>query len=375
MDGDLVATGGMDIANLRLAEYISEDYPLHIVAHRAEATLTSRARVQLHRSARPYNMQLFGEPLLDWAGRKIAKRLALEGNVTAIVNGGNCLVNQSVNWVHYVHAAYEPVLNSSGLRRLKAKFHRWLSLRNERIALTQAKLVLCNSQLTANHVTSLLRIPAERVRVVYYGIDVDRFEPATETERTGLRQRLGWDAKRPYLLFIGALGDRRKGFDSVASAMEKLCSEPSWDANLVVVGSGADKGHWEKHFRDLGLEHRVSFLGFRSDVPDLLRAADALVAPTRYEAYGLGVHEAICCGLPAFVSRESGVAERYPDSLRPRLLLEDPDNVDDLVRKLRDWRAGMETYRTLVGDFSNELRKRTWRDMAKEFVALVQGAE
>ena len=329
VDGDLVDTGGMDIANLRLAEFLSENRPLHIVAHRTEVALATKENVTLHRIPRPFNLHLIGGPLLDWGGRKVAKRIAGEGAATIIVNGGNCLINQSINWIHYVHAAYQPALSVSLLRRIKAKLHRRLSLSNERIALSKAKLVLCNSQLTANHVINLLRVPAERVRVVYYGIDANRFHPATETEHAGLRQRLGWDADRPYLLFIGALGDRRKGFDSVASAMEKLCSEPSWDANLVVVGSGADKGHWEKHFRDLGLEHRVSFLGFRSDVPDLLRAADALVAPTRYEAYGLGVHEAICCGLPAFVSRESGVAERYPDSLRPRLLLNDPDDVDD----------------------------------------------
>jgi len=367
-----VATGGMDIANLRLAEYLSEFFSLHIVTHRAEGSLTSRAGVVLHRVSRPFNMHLLGGPLLDWAGRKVAKRLS-PGGVTAIVNGGNCLVNQSVNWVHYVHAAYRPSQSLSGIRRLKAILHRWHSLRNERIALTQAKLVLCNSQLTANHVIELLRVPAERVRVVYYGIDSDRFQPATEAERAGLRQRLGWDTERPYLLFIGALGDRRKGFDSVSSAMMKLCSEHNWDANLVVVGSGADKEHWEKHFRSVGLERRVSFLGFRSDVPDLLRAADALVAPTRYEAYGLGVHEALCCGLPAFVSRASGVAERYPDILRDRLLLDDPDDVPTIVNKLRAWRADMKMYRSLVADFSEGLRKRTWRDMAKEFVACVQG--
>ncbi|MDK2408772.1 glycosyltransferase [Aphanizomenon sp. PH219] len=54
----------------------------------------------------------------------------------------------------------------------------------------------------------------------------------------------------------------------------------------------------------------INFLGFRADVPNLLRAADCLVAPTRYEAYDLGVHEALCCGLPAIVSADAGVDER-----------------------------------------------------------------
>lgn len=373
VDGDLVATGGMDIANLRLAEFVAESSCLHVVTHRADDSLTSRANVKLHRVSRPFNMHLAGGPLLDWAGKKVAKRLASLGPVSVVVNGGNCLVDQSINWVHYVHAAYRPTLQSSGVRRIKDRIHRWHSLRNERIALTQAKLVICNSRLSAAHVMELVGVPAQRVRVVYYGIDSHRFQPANEIERTELRQRFGWEAGRPHVLFIGALGDQRKGFDSVAVAMEKLCRDSAWDANLVVVGSGADKDRWAKHFFALGLEHRVSFLGFRRDVPDLLRAADALVAPTRYEAYGLGVHEALCCGLPAFVSRDTGVAERYPFSLREQLLLDNPDDVVDLIDKLRHWRANMNLFRSMVAEFSTELRKRTWRNMSEEFVASVEG--
>src|SRR2546428_102724 len=68
------------------------------------------------------------------------------------------------------------------------------------------------------------------------------------------------------------------------------------------------------------LAGRVRFLGFRTDVPDLLRAADVLIAPSRYEPYGLTVHEALCCGLPALVSAAAGVAERYPAELSDLLI-------------------------------------------------------
>jgi len=374
VDGDLVETGGMDIANLRLAQFLADHFPVQVVTHRADTSLSGHPNVQVKRVKRPLNSHFLGGFFLDAAGRKVARinQQLRPGLTKTIVNGGNCFVPGSINWVHYVHAAYSPHSTSRGLRRIKNVLHRRQALRSERRGLTAASIVICNSHLTAKHVTELVGVPAERVCVVYYGIDVDRFYPASEPERMELRQRLGWEADRPYLLFIGALGDQRKGFDSVASALEILCREPNWAANLVVVGSGADKDHWERHFAKLGLKDRVSFLGFRRDVPDLLRAADALVAPTRYEAYGLGVHEAICCGLPTFVSRDSGVAERFPESLRARLLIEDPNDIDELAVKLQNWQANRGQYRSIVSSFCDSLRVRTWKHMAEEFVARVQ---
>jgi glycosyltransferase involved in cell wall biosynthesis len=135
----------------------------------------------------------------------------------------------------------------------------------------------------------------------------------------------------------------------------------------VVIGAGAELSKWQHDATVSGISSRVSFLGFRTDVPDLLRAADCLVAPTRYEAYGLAVHEALCCGLPALVSATAGVAERYPPELQ-ELLIPDVEDVEDLVIRLQKWRQATEYYRRLVISLTNELRKYTWDDMAKDII-------
>ena len=98
------------------------------------------------------------------------------------------------------------------------------------------------------------------------------------------------------------------------------------------MGKGASRGKLKRMYRDL--KSSVVFLGFRRDVPDILHACDALVSPTRYEAYGLNVHEAICCGLPAMVSALAGIAERYPKALED-LLIPDPENVQDIAERIR----------------------------------------
>jgi glycosyltransferase involved in cell wall biosynthesis len=128
---------------------------------------------------------------------------------------------------------------------------------------------------------------------------------------------------------------------------------------------------WQQRTAQAGLESRIPFLGFRSDVPDILRAADCLVAPTRYEAYGLGVHEALCCGLPAIVSADAGVAERYPETLQD-LLMSNPDDVEDLVLKFKKWRSHQDDYKKLVFSLSQELTSYTWDDMAKNILAAIE---
>jgi glycosyltransferase involved in cell wall biosynthesis len=98
------------------------------------------------------------------------------------------------------------------------------------------------------------------------------------------------------------------------------------------------------------------------------------VAPARYEAYGLGVHEALCSGLPALASRSSGVAERYSPPLDD-LLLDDPENARDLATLLRTWRERHKLYRQATTALAEVLRRHTWDDMAERIVQLMDDCD
>lgn len=139
----------------------------------------------------------------------------------------------------------------------------------------------------------------------------------------------------------------------------------------MVIGCGAELPVWQRRASEAGIASRIHFLGFRSDVPDLLRGADCLVAPTRYEAYGLGVHEALCCGLPALVSATAGVAERYPSQLGD-LLLPDPEDVGELVARLRRWREDTQRCRKMVSSVSEALRSYAWDDMVRSILEKIE---
>lgn len=368
--GDFVSTGGMDRANLALASYLArQGYPLRLVAHRVADELLSFPNVRFVRVPKPAGAYMLGEPLLDAVGRLWALRTLAEGG-EVLANGGNCVV-PAANWVHYVHGAYVSEGTGSVLRRLKGKVSHRLYLRGERQALRRARVIIANSERTKADLVAATGASPERVHVIYYGIDPERFRPRTPEERREARAALGWPEGRRVALFVGALGDRRKGFDTVFPAWARLCARGDWNVDLKVVGVGAQREAWEREARERGLGERIQFLGFRKDVPVLMAAADLLIAPTRYEAYGLGVHEALCTGLPALVSRTAGVAERYPAEMRG-LLIDDPNDGEELVRRLEEWRAREAELAPHSASLAATLRSQSWDGMAAAIVDLLE---
>jgi glycosyltransferase involved in cell wall biosynthesis len=235
-----------------------------------------------------------------------------------------------------------------------------------------AEVVVANSRLTARHAVELLGADPARVHTVYYGADPERFRPPTADERARARLALRLEGDAPALAFVGALGDRRKGFDTLFHAFALLASAGGWDATVVVAGAGGELEAWKRRAAAAGLGPRFRFLGFTGDVRAVLAACDGLAAPTRYEAYGLAVQEALCTGLPAVVSRAAGVAERIPAPL-DALLLDDPGDPAELAERLRAWRAGVAGHRVAAAALAAVLGEWTWERMAARVVDIVEG--
>lgn len=366
VSGDFVPTGGMDMPNLALADYLARaGHRVHVVAHRVDPALLQSEKVRFYRVPKPLDSYFLGAPLLDFAGRRVGARVFERGG-RVVVNGGNCQFGD-VNWVHYVHAAYEARV-AKGWRIAKSAVERKLALAQERSALGSAKLVIANSFRTRRDLIDGVGVDPDRAHVVYYGVD-ERFRPASTERRHELRERLGL-GERPTLAFVGALGDRRKGFDTLFDAWKSL--GPSWDALLLVVGRGAELEAWKAAVREQGLSEGIRFLGFRKDVPEILQAVDGVVAPTRYEAFGQAVHEALCAGLPAIVSRGAGVSEKIVGDARAEsLLIDDPNSAAELRARLTSWRDNLDEHRKVARGRAELLGKRTWDVMAREFADLM----
>ena len=358
----------MDRANHALARYLAiSGRDVHLIAHRVWPDLAALPGVTVHQAARPLGSHLLGAPLLARAAARTARRL---GPATRLLSNGGNTRWTAPTWVHYLHAAYAPQVATGARARIAAAVGRTRFLKQEAATITTAPAIICNSARTAADVRRCYGVDAARVAVVFYGVDADQFGPITEDARREARTRLARE-DAPLALFIGALGDRRKGFDLLFEAWQELCADPAWDVDLAVVGVGAEAGAWQARAAAAGLARRMSFLRFRADVPQVLAAGDVVVHPSRYEAYGLGVHEALCRGIPAIVSASAGVAERLPEDLQP-LTLPEPLCVEDLVARLRLWRADIQGWRARAAPAGRVLRGRSWDDMSAEIAGIVE---
>lgn len=373
VSGDFTTWGGMDRANYELAWYLADHVgaSVHLVSYLVAEPLADHPNVTWHRVPKPLNNYTLAEPLLSREARRVSQTLTERG-ARIIINGGICTW-PAINWVHAVHAAWGTRdVHAPILFRLRAA---WLKRKNRRAefrALSKAKLVLTNSERARQQIIEQVGVSPSHVRAVYYGTDPEVFRPVSDIERTAARKKLNWSDERYTAVFVGALGhDRNKGFDILFAAWELLCKDPGWDVDLVSIGGGAEVELWRKRAVAIGLGERVYIMGFSKQVADVLAAADVLVSPTHYDAYGLGVQEALCAGLPAFVTCSAGIAERYPADLAD-LLLNDPPEATDLVQRLLRWRANMPHYQAHAARFGEMLRQRTWADMASEITGLME---
>jgi glycosyltransferase involved in cell wall biosynthesis len=312
------------------------------------------------------NSDFLGAPILDKYGRSLARRIAGRGG-RVVVNGGNCFWGD-VNWAHYVHAAFRPGRPRGILEKLKLELSRAKFLADEQRCFSNAQIIISNSIRTKHDLVTFFGIDEKRIKVVYYGTDHENLYAVREEEKPRLRRALGWKANsHSRAIFVGALSDDRKGFDLLMEAWRELCADSTWDVDLVVVGRGSGIPYWRHHLASTPLlQDRVTFMGFRQDVARFLRASDVLIAPTRYEAYGLAVHEALCCGIPALVSSEAGVAERYPQTLQPLLLKE--SSAQHLVDRLRTWRTRSRHWSEEAAKLGHVLRSETWEMQMQVFL-------
>ncbi len=363
--------GGMDKANLALAQYLVEQgTPVQIVCYTIDADLARHALVTVHIVSRPVNSYLLGGPLLDFTGRRIARRaVARWPDARVLVNGDNCLW-PGINWVHYVHHAWDAG-RLEGPLWFRAKQHlgRWMVRRRERSAAKVGRLFITNSSRTSRDLIDRLGVDARRVQTIYLGGESE-WGPVSPEEKAAARKALDISGSRPVAVFIGSIGhDRRKGFDVLLEAWRRLCADPQWDVDLLIAGSGSALSEVRERASQWKLENRIRVLGFSDRVPELLAAADILVSPVRYEAYGLNVQEAICRGVPAMVSATAGIAERYGPEFAP-MLLPDPENIDDLVARLKQWRSNMRAWELRFARFGEILRAYGWQDMARCIVVM-----
>jgi glycosyltransferase involved in cell wall biosynthesis len=150
------------------------------------------------------------------------------------------------------------------------------------------------------------RIRADKVRVIVNAIDLTGYK-VTAPLSSERRREFGIPAGVPVCGIVGRLSPE-KDHRTLLLALDALRKSGS-PAHLVIVGGGPLEGELKALVQSLGLGERVHFLGFRSDVAELLPMFDLFVLSSTQEGISLTLIEAMAAGLPIVATRVGGNPE------------------------------------------------------------------
>ena len=264
------AQGGAELFFDRLVPALNERVPQVAIVRpegtRAEAL--EAAGVATHRFR-------FGHRHLDWRTRRgVSRVLASEG------------ADLAITWMSRASQLTRP-----GTCPIAARLGGFYPLKNFRhcdhfIAITQG---------LARHIEAG-GVPRSRIHQIGNFIDESPAEPAD-------RHALGTPPDAPLVFACGRLHPN-KGFDVLLRAFKDVP-----DAHLWLAGDGPLRQALRSLCAELGLDHRVRFLGWQASVNPHLRAADLFVCPSRHEPHGNIVLEAWAHGCPLVAAATDGPAE------------------------------------------------------------------
>jgi glycosyltransferase involved in cell wall biosynthesis/GT2 family glycosyltransferase len=181
--------------------------------------------------------------------------------------------------------------------------------------------ILCNSRAVRSRFGE---VPADRLNVVYTGVDTEEFRPRAPSERDAARAQLHLGDGRVGVAVVGDIGTKVAHEEFLEAARNVSASRP--DARFFIVGSAKFAQHraMESRLHALvrarGLSDRVRFLGHLDDVGPVMAAMDLLVFPSRFEAFSRALLEAMACALPVVASDTGGILEAVVDGETGRLV-------------------------------------------------------
>ncbi len=237
-----------------------------------------------------------------------------------------------------------------------------------------AVMIITVSQHARQDIIDAIKIPAERVRVIYEAAG-EEYRPVTDSERlAAVRKRYG--LRDRYILYLGGL-DQRKNVPQLVHAfshVHRLVGDP--DLQLLIAGNpDKQKGPLFPDPRpvaaDLGMSGQIIYRFIEEeDKPALYSGASLFVFPSLYEGFGLTPLEAMSCGAPVVCSNRTSLPEVVGDAA----ITVDPDDIQVLVEAMR---------RVLTDDvLQADLRARSlqrstqfsWQKAATETLAVYEEA-
>lgn len=225
------------------------------------------------------------------------------------------------------------------------KYPQWshpkiISVHRRRLFLVEQEIdqVIAVSESTKKDLVEISRVSAEKITVIY---EAPTFTAKTFSEVEKERFRKKYSLPKKYVLAIGGVGERRN---------LKRIKEATADYNLVIAGQ------------------TIPLLGI-DELPLLYSSAQVLLYCSLYEGFGLPILDAFTAGIPVITSNVSSMPEVGGDAA----LYVDPENVEDIKKKLQDVIKDKALREELIKKGSEQVKKFSWEKAARETAAVYKG--
>lgn len=198
------------------------------------------------------------------------------------------------------------------------------------------------------------------------GIAPARVEPSVSRE--AFRAQLGLQPEDQVLVSAGRLAPQ-KGIEYLIEAVKLLVGEGMDRLRVVLAGDGPLRASLEEQVRRHGLERHIVFLGFRTDVADILNAGDLAVMPTEREGMSIALLEAMALAKPIVTTTIGSNLEVTENGRHARLVA--PKSVAELTAAIREMLADRPRAGALgLGARAHFLATYTERVMLDAYLAL-----
>jgi glycosyltransferase involved in cell wall biosynthesis len=230
----------------------------------------------------------------------------------------------------------------------------------------KADRVIAVSTNTAKDVTSMLTVAAEKVVVVPNGVE-NKFYPLAADEVLKIKKSYESSPDTFCLLNVGT-NHQRKNIDNILKSLVVL-RDRGVPVKLWKVGSEFSSDQ-QKLIRSHNLEPMITFISTpdKSTLVRLYNAADALLAPSLYEGFGLTILEAMACGTPVISANVSSLPEVAGDAA----ILVNPLNIQAIADAVCALQSDEKLRQRYIEKGLARTKQFSWRSSTEQVVQVYE---
>ncbi len=222
----------------------------------------------------------------------------------------------------------------------------------------QADVIISVSENTKKDIIRFLKVPEEKVRVIYEGVAESFRHRLSSQSLALLRKEFSLDGD--YLLFVGTI-EPRKNLVNLLRAFQGVIKKGFQELKLVIAGErGWHPEEFDRELQSPALKGKVVLTGYLSPekLIGLYQAARMLTYPSLAEGFGLPLVEAMASGIPVVSSNTSSIPEIAGDAA----ILVDPHHPEEIEQAI----CSLLTDSELTGKLTRRGLERSYRFSWKE---------